>query len=68
MTAILDAEINAPYMTNPFHLQYWKALILQAANRPDEALAEYVTIYEAAPESAWGMLAALHIEKGDGGG
>ncbi|MBZ0276676.1 MAG: hypothetical protein K8I60_11050 [Anaerolineae bacterium] len=42
---------------------YWRALALEALNRPDEALAEYVAIYEAAPESAWGMLAALHIEK-----
>jgi hypothetical protein len=33
--------------------------------RTDEALAEYVTIYDAAPESAWGMLAALHFEMTD---
>ncbi|MCA9903663.1 MAG: hypothetical protein KC547_07385, partial [Anaerolineae bacterium] len=43
-------------------LYYYRALALEALNRPDEALAEYVAIYEAAPESAWGMLAALHIE------
>ena len=32
-------------------------------DRPDEALTEYVSIYEAMPDSAWGMLAALHLEK-----
>ncbi len=44
-------------------VHYHRALTLEALNRPDEALAEYVAIYEAAPESAWGMLAALHFEK-----
>ena len=43
-----------------FH--YYYAMTLEALNRPDEALVEYVEIYEAAPESAWGMLAALHLE------
>jgi hypothetical protein len=28
----------------------------------DDALAEYVTIYDDTPESAWGMRAALHFE------
>jgi hypothetical protein len=42
--------------------QYFRALALEALGRDDEALAEYVAIYEAAPESAWGMLAALHFE------
>jgi len=41
--------------------RYYRALALEALERPDEALAEYVAIYEAAPESAWGMLANLHI-------
>jgi hypothetical protein len=41
---------------------YLRALALEALNRPDEALAEYIAITEAAPESAWGMLAALHLE------
>jgi len=59
---ILDAEINAPYMEYPLSLQFWKAEILRDAGRNHKALAEYVAIYEAAPESAWGMLAALHIE------
>jgi hypothetical protein len=43
-------------------LRYWRAVTLEALNRPDEALAEYIAIYEGAPESAWGRLAALHLE------
>jgi hypothetical protein len=46
-----------------FYWRYWRALALEALERPDEALAEYVAIYEAAPESAWGLLAGLHIER-----
>lgn len=42
---------------------YWRALALEALERTEDALAEYVAIYEAAPESAWGMLARLHIER-----
>lgn len=44
-------------------IHYYRALALEALNRPDEALAEYIAIYETAPDSAWGMLAALHLEK-----
>ncbi len=54
---------NSLSATEIHETRYYRALALQALNRPDEALAEYVTIYETAPESAWGMLAALHIEK-----
>jgi hypothetical protein len=32
--------------------RYWRALALEALGRPEEALAEYVAIYENAPESA----------------
>lgn len=45
--------------------QYQRAYILEALDRPDEALAEYVSIYETAPDSAWGMLAHLHFEVAD---
>ncbi len=51
--------------TNPdeiSELHYYRALTLEALNRPDEALAEYIAIYEGAPESAWGKLAGLHLE------
>lgn len=42
--------------------QYDRALALEALNRPDEALADYIAIYTTAPDSAWGKLAALHLE------
>jgi hypothetical protein len=42
--------------------RYYYALALESLDRPDEALATYVAIYEDTPESAWGMLAALHFE------
>lgn len=41
---------------------YFRALALEALDRPDEALAAYIAIYESAPDSAWGRLAALHFE------
>lgn len=43
-------------------MSYHRARALESLNRLDEALAEYVAIYDTAPESAWGMLAALHFE------
>ena len=43
-------------------IRYYRALAYEYSNRPDEALAEYITIYESAPESAWGMLARLHLD------
>lgn len=60
--AILDAEINASYMDYPFPLQFWKARLLQEAGRDNEALAEYLAIYESSPESIRGRLAALYFE------
>jgi tetratricopeptide (TPR) repeat protein len=67
--AILDENAALEedyYRDNPESLymyQYKRAFILEALNRPNEALAEYVAIYEAAPESAWGQIAALHFER-----
>ncbi len=49
-----------------FAVGYRRALALEALGRGDEALAEYVAIHEAVPESAWGILAALHFEVIDG--
>jgi hypothetical protein len=43
--------------------KYLRALALEALNRSNEALAEYVAIYEAAPDSPWGQIAALHFER-----
>ncbi|MEQ8671820.1 MAG: hypothetical protein RLP44_05090 [Aggregatilineales bacterium] len=59
---LIFAQPEALYADYSPYLAYWRALALESLNRPDEALAEYVAIYEAAPESAWGMLAALHFE------
>ncbi len=49
-----------PLLTNGLH--YYRGITLEALNRPDEALAEYITIYKDAPVSAWGKLAALHLD------
>jgi hypothetical protein len=42
--------------------RYYYALALESLGRRDEAVAEYAAIYADAPESAWGVLAALHFE------
>ncbi|MCA9909470.1 MAG: hypothetical protein KC519_12525, partial [Anaerolineae bacterium] len=44
------------------YARYWRALTLEQLDRPDEALADYVAVFEIAPESGWGRLAALHLE------
>jgi tetratricopeptide (TPR) repeat protein len=62
----IDSLLASPETENDaLQLTYWRALTLELMRRTDEALAEYVTIYDAAPESAWGMLAALHFEMTD---
>ncbi|MFN8375940.1 MAG: hypothetical protein U0694_24090 [Anaerolineae bacterium] len=43
--------------------RYCYGILLESVGRTDEALAQYVAIYSAAPESAWGQLAALHLER-----
>ncbi|MFZ2880336.1 MAG: hypothetical protein WA009_12415 [Phototrophicaceae bacterium] len=43
--------------------RYYRALALEALNRPAQATVDYVAIYEATPGSDWGMLAALHFER-----
>jgi hypothetical protein len=62
---ILDTGLLNPNLTTveQIILLYHRALALEARNRPEEALLEYVGIYESAPESAWGILAALHLER-----
>ncbi|MBL8164134.1 MAG: hypothetical protein JNJ61_19250 [Anaerolineae bacterium] len=40
---------------------YLRGLSLELLNRDAEAFAQYDEIYAAAPESAWGVLAALHL-------
>ncbi|MCA9906468.1 MAG: tetratricopeptide repeat protein, partial [Anaerolineae bacterium] len=46
-----------------FEIRYYRALALEQLNRPNEALADYVAIYENAPDSAWRLLAAMNIER-----
>ena len=48
--------------TDIFSIRYLRALILERLDRPNDALADYIAIYDSAPESAWGMLAGLHLE------
>lgn len=46
-------------------LQYWRAVTLELMGRQNEALAEYISIYETYPDSTWAMLAAVHFEEMD---
>jgi|GEM_PF-2394363 len=59
-TALAEPEQRDETFETTFH--YYRALMLEALDRPDEALTEYVALYETAPESAWGLLAALHFD------
>ncbi len=43
-------------------LDYWQAVILEANGQPDAALAAYGALVDAAPDSAWGRLATLHLK------
>ncbi|MEO1165631.1 MAG: hypothetical protein AAFV98_17730 [Chloroflexota bacterium] len=47
------------------NLLYWRALTLEFMGNVDEALAQYIAIYESDPESAWGRLARLHFESAE---
>lgn len=59
--ALSEKQPTDPSLSTTFH--YYRALTLEALHRPDEALKEYVAIYQAEPDSAWGMMANLHLEK-----
>jgi hypothetical protein len=59
--ALQDPPDNAGQYFEPT-FRYYRALVLEILDRPQEALTEYRTISEAAPDSAWGRLAALHLE------
>ncbi|MBA3872530.1 MAG: hypothetical protein H0X30_25615 [Anaerolineae bacterium] len=60
--SIVDLLLKEGSYDDTDELHYYRALALEMLKRPDEALAEYVTIYKNTPESAWGKLAALHVE------
>jgi hypothetical protein len=55
----LESDTSDQQLETAF--RYYRALVLETLNRPDEALLEYAAIYEANPESAWGILAHLHV-------
>lgn len=61
------SSITDPQDSTLLYCRYVTALALEDLGRPDEALAEYVAIYEAAPETGWGMLAGLHLAPVGGG-
>jgi tetratricopeptide (TPR) repeat protein len=64
--AQIDTMLASPETENYApQLAYWRALTLELMGRTDDALAEYIALYESAPDSAWGMLAALHFEAPD---
>jgi hypothetical protein len=64
---IIDAALANPHTDQSAYfgmaLHYYRALVLETLNRPDDALTEYVTVYKTYPASAWGKLAALHLTK-----
>jgi hypothetical protein len=62
MTDAAWAQASSSSSIDPLSIRYIRAFALEELNRLDEALTEYVSIYEAAPESAWGRLARLHLE------
>lgn len=65
VAALDELLANPPEDAGPEFLQtvaYYRAWRLEELGRDDEALAQYVAIYEDAPNSVWGMLAALHFE------
>ena len=43
-------------------LRYLRAMTLEALDRPDEALEDYIYLYESNPDSAWAILANLHLQ------
>jgi tetratricopeptide (TPR) repeat protein len=61
----IDAILALPESAYGFYtheLAYWRAITLDLMQQSDDTLTQYLAIYEAAPESAWGMLAALHLK------
>jgi hypothetical protein len=60
---VLDSPLVAPASDIALLTRHYLALALEALDRSDEALAEYIAIIDTAPDSAWGMLAALHVDK-----
>jgi hypothetical protein len=65
---IVDARDEAYYNQYPqedlafIGWRYLTALAWEASGQTEDALTEFVTVQQLAPESAWGILAALHLE------
>jgi hypothetical protein len=61
--ALSIAQHAAP--TDDFVAGQWgyaRAIALEALDLPEEALTEYLTLYNDMPDSVWGLLAAMHLE------
>lgn len=61
VTSVLESGVPPGANFVPVY-RYYRALSLEAQGDLDAALEEYRLISETAPDSAWGMLASLHIE------
>jgi hypothetical protein len=59
--ALRLAKTHTPDADAVLKIGHYRAHALLATGREDEALAEYIAIYNAAPETHWGMLAALFL-------
>lgn len=44
------------------YVSYWRAVLLELSGHTDEAIADYLDLYNADPINAWGQLAILHLE------
>ncbi|MBL8160835.1 MAG: hypothetical protein JNJ61_02545 [Anaerolineae bacterium] len=44
-----------------FH--YYRALTLEILDRPDEALLDYIAVYRDYPDTAWALMARLHLSE-----
>jgi tetratricopeptide (TPR) repeat protein len=58
-SALTNDDGSDPNLTLAY--RYYRALSLEAQGNLEAALEEYQLIFETAPDSAWGMLAGIHI-------
>jgi len=65
---ILDAAlVNPPEQMKPYRFflpaaRYWRGLLREKTGDLAGALSDFYTLYSQNPDSAWGRLAALHLE------
>ncbi len=62
---IMDQGLQAESIDDStrFALKYMQAMAYEFAGQQNDALAQYAAIVQLSPDSAWGKLAALHIER-----